>query len=137
MRLTLTVATTVAMLTLTGCASVGGDVTVPPSPTRSFLHPAGDVQLNEATCDSENQLYVTVRITNHSSHDMAYDIVWDETDKSGKVTGAAEGVYELIAGQVLPDERLFGGSGTCGPRNHLGSIRAYDSTNERGQPYFG
>lgn len=88
-----------------------------PKPTRSYLHPNADVKVNEASCDSENDPYVTIRITNHSTHDMDYDIQWDETTKAEKVTGAAEGVFSLVRKQVPPGERLFDSTGKCGPQS--------------------
>lgn len=126
----------VSGLILCGCAS-GTPASLTPSPTRSYLHPDADVTVNEASCDSLHDLYVIVRITNHSTHVMDYDIVWNETDATGKVTGSAEGVFSLTGKQVLPDERLSLSKGKCGSGQHLGQVRAYVADGENGQPYFG
>ncbi|MYS46668.1 hypothetical protein GTY23_36905 [Streptomyces sp. SID5998] len=89
-----------------------------------------------ADCDSESDPYLTLWITNHSSHSMAYDIKYNLVAAHGKTVGTAGGVFTVAPRGIIGDTRLFDISGHCSKRAQLAYVNAYDNSNEDGQPSF-
>jgi len=110
-----------------GCSSSKPAKAAPsPSSTRSYLHPNRDLSRVTADCDSDNEPYLTLWITNHSSHSMAYDIKYNLVDAQGKTVGSAGGVFAVKAHGIIGDTRLFDVSGHCGKRARLAYVNAYN-----------
>jgi len=102
-----------------------------------YVHPTADITDIQNGCDSTNDPYITLTITNHSSHDMAYDITVATYNSGGKRVGSEEAVMELTGGQYLPYQYLEGSTkGNCGTTARPASVNAYNDTNDNGQPNF-
>ncbi len=126
-----------------GLLAVGCSTSSPsaakPSPTsaRHYLHPTRDLSRVTADCDSDGEPYLTLWITNHSTHSLAYDIKYNLVDKSGKVVGSAGGVFTIEPHGVVGDTRLFDISGRCGSKARLAYVNAYVFEGHGGdQPSF-
>lgn len=133
------VALLIALAAASGCSS---DTTpkaakASPSSKRHYLHPTHDLGRLTVDCDSDEQPYVTLWITNHSAHSMAYDIKYNVVDTHGKTVGSASGVLSLSAHQVLGETRLFDTTGRCGPKARLAYVNAYNTDRDGAdQPSF-
>ncbi|MFF7966785.1 hypothetical protein ACFZC3_15635 [Streptomyces sp. NPDC007903] len=127
-----------ALAAASGCSSPANPAPAKPSSThtRHYLHPTRDLSKLIVDCDSDQEPYVTLWVTNHSNHSMAYDIKYDLVSKDGKVVGSAGGVFETAAHQILGDERLFDTLGRCGTTARLAYVNAYDNSGEDAQPAF-
>lgn len=102
-----------------------------------YTHPTANITDIQNGCDSTNEPYITLTVTNPTTHDMAYDITVSTYGPNGKKAGSENGIMELTAGQSLPDQWLSGSTtGTCGATTQLTSVNAYNDTNDNGQPDF-
>jgi len=109
-----------------GCSNSSPSPAKPsPTSTRHYLHPTHDLWRVTADCDSDGEPYLTLWITNHSAHSLAYDIKYNLVDKNGKVVGSAGGVFEVASHGVVGDTRLFDISGRCGAKARLAYVNAY------------
>ncbi|MFJ8098051.1 hypothetical protein [Streptomyces griseofuscus] len=111
---------------VTSCSSASTSARPSPSLTRLYLHPTGDLDRVTADCDSDHEPYLTLWITNHSTHAMAYDIKYNLVDAHGKTVGSAGGVFTVGAHGVVGDTRLFDVSGHCGAKARLAYVNAYN-----------
>ena len=127
-----------AFAAVADCSSTNqGPAKASPSSKRQYAHPARDLARVTAGCDSDKKPYVTLWITNHSAHAMAYDIKYSVVDAHGQPTGSARGVFTLSAHQVLADTRLFDTTGHCGTHARLAYVNAYnDDGHGDEQPSF-
>ncbi|GHA01371.1 hypothetical protein ACFOOM_12210 [Streptomyces echinoruber] len=118
----------ISLFVLSGCSSTKPTQTAPsPSSPRHYQHPTRDLRRVTADCDSDHQPYVTLWITNHSAHAVAYDIKYNLVDAHGKTVGSASGVFSLAAHQALGDTRLFNTTGHCGTIARLAYVNAYNN----------
>lgn len=103
-----------------------------------YYHPTTDISDIQNNCDdTSNSPAIILTVTNHSSHDTAYDITIGTFNAAGKQVGSEEGILSTVAGQELGYQSLFGTSkGSCGVTARVAWVNAYDSTNDNGQPNF-
>lgn len=142
MRTRSSVATALLLLALaaSGCSSSTATpqpAKASPAAKRHYLHPTRDLGRVTADCDSDKEPYLTLWITNHADHDMAYDIKYDFVDAHGKTIGSAGGVFTVEAHGIIGDTRLFDTAGRCSTKARLAYVNAYDDSKDGAdQPTF-
>lgn len=119
--------TLLALAAVNGCSASAKPADAAPSPssTRQYVHPTQDLSRVTADCDSENDPYLTLWITNHSAHSMAYDIKYNLVDADGKTVGSAGGVFTVEPHGVIGDKRLSDITGHCSKKARLAYVNAY------------
>jgi hypothetical protein len=100
-----------------------------------YTHPVGDVSNLDAGCDAFGNPNVTLWLTNHAQHAMAYKVTLTFFDEHNLNVGSADRVFTLTAAQVMGNQKLFDQRGKCAA-NPVLSVVAYDFTGQHGQPYF-